>query len=377
MFSRGKEGPMEIVDNYSDEQSKKKSTFSSFFNLLDEQNDSVDNEKQYFKDIFQPQLKNPTKKNVTKDGSSEKQITGSIFDLSNVRITQTPKKTNPLEKDRNDLTNNSPHKITPSNNTISLIESSHIESISNNSDPYSLQPVPLVNTQQLSPTSIKPPSRRIGGIKKSNSKKRFILEDEHSYTEPPSSSLISSTSSKPSNNHFYYLYLYMGYLQLAFNAFLISIVVYLVVQFFLTVKRDVDIKVENQMTEILNEIAHCSKQYIENRCHPETRVPAMEKACMAWEVCMNRDPAVVGRAKVSAITFAEILNSFVEPISIKTMMFFVVMIGAVFVIGNVVLGVARSKELKYASQQNQMMSHCMTQQGAAHPMHFYNAFSAK
>jgi hypothetical protein len=34
---------------------------------------------------------------------------------------------------------------------------------------------------------------------------------------------------------------------------------------------------------------------------------------------MNRDPTVVGRARVSAETFAEIINSFIEPISYKTM----------------------------------------------------------
>ena len=66
-------------------------------------------------------------------------------------------------------------------------------------------------------------------------------------------------------------------------------------------------------------MAVCSKEYLENRCAPNTRVPAMEKACLAWEKCMNRDPTVVGRARVSAETFAEIVNSFIEPISYKTM----------------------------------------------------------
>ena len=68
-------------------------------------------------------------------------------------------------------------------------------------------------------------------------------------------------------------------------------------------------------------MAVCSKEYLENRCAPTTRVPAMEKACIAWEKCMNRDPTVVGRARVSAETFAEIINSFIEPISYKTMVF--------------------------------------------------------
>lgn len=73
------------------------------------------------------------------------------------------------------------------------------------------------------------------------------------------------------------------------------------------------------LLEILQEMAICSKEYLENRCAPNTRVPAMEKACSAWEKCMNRDPTVVGRARVSAETFAEIINSFIEPISYKTM----------------------------------------------------------
>jgi Di-sulfide bridge nucleocytoplasmic transport domain len=66
-------------------------------------------------------------------------------------------------------------------------------------------------------------------------------------------------------------------------------------------------------------MAVCTKEYLQNRCAPGTRVPAMEKACLAWEKCMNRDPSVVGRARVSAETFAEIINSFIEPISYKTM----------------------------------------------------------
>ena len=56
-----------------------------------------------------------------------------------------------------------------------------------------------------------------------------------------------------------------------------------------------------------------------NRCERESRVPAMEGVCDGWEKCMNRDPGRVGRARVSAHTFAEILNGFVEPISVKAM----------------------------------------------------------
>ena len=62
----------------------------------------------------------------------------------------------------------------------------------------------------------------------------------------------------------------------------------------------------------------CSLQYRNNLCQDNV-VPAMIQQCAKWEMCMNRDPAVVGRAKVSAELVAEVVNGFVEPISWKTL----------------------------------------------------------
>lgn len=74
----------------------------------------------------------------------------------------------------------------------------------------------------------------------------------------------------------------------------------------------------------MSEIAHCSRQYQENRCSPDQRVPAMEKVCMDWETCMYRDPSTTSRARLHAETIAEILNGFFGAISTKT---FILMIG--------------------------------------------------
>ena len=45
----------------------------------------------------------------------------------------------------------------------------------------------------------------------------------------------------------------------------------------------------------------------------------MTQQCANWETCMNRDPAIVGRARVGAELIAEVVNGFVEPISWKTL----------------------------------------------------------
>ncbi|ORX90774.1 hypothetical protein K493DRAFT_56516 [Basidiobolus meristosporus CBS 931.73] len=140
-------------------------------------------------------------------------------------------------------------------------------------------------------------------------------------------------------------YVLSGWLQLAFNLFLVAITLYIIMQLIYTVQRDVDIKVKEYSQSILQEIEQCSKNYAENRCILEDRVPAMENPCNVWEACIKRDPTVIGRAKVSAETFAEILNNFVEPISYKTMIFSTILIFGSLFLSNFAFGFLRSRTL--------------------------------
>lgn len=74
---------------------------------------------------------------------------------------------------------------------------------------------------------------------------------------------------------------------------------------------------------MMAEISLCSRQYHDNRCTPDQRVPAMEKVCMEWETCMSRDPSTTSRARLHAETIAEILNGFFGAISTKTYIFMI------------------------------------------------------
>lgn len=111
------------------------------------------------------------------------------------------------------------------------------------------------------------------------------------------------------------------YLQVFFNAVIIAGVLYMIYSFYATIQADVNRASEEAVAEILTEMAACSKNYVDNRCGADNRLPALETVCRNWELCMNRDPNAVKRARLSAHTFAEIFNSFVEPITLKTFVF--------------------------------------------------------
>lgn len=47
--------------------------------------------------------------------------------------------------------------------------------------------------------------------------------------------------------------------------------------------------------EIISENNACTKHYVDNKCEPHSRVPAMQVQCTEWEKCMQRNPTDIAR----------------------------------------------------------------------------------
>lgn len=107
------------------------------------------------------------------------------------------------------------------------------------------------------------------------------------------------------------------YIQFILNCFFAFCFMYVLYGIFATIRNDIDERAMMESSDILAEMAVCAREFKDNRCERDTRVPAMESVCNSWEKCMSRDPYLVGRSRLSAGMFAEIFNSFIEPISIK------------------------------------------------------------
>ncbi|KAI1929107.1 hypothetical protein LOZ65_001861 [Ophidiomyces ophidiicola] len=135
------------------------------------------------------------------------------------------------------------------------------------------------------------------------------------------------------------------YAQFTFNLILAFLTLYVIITFLLAIQHDVTRASEEVSADILAEMATCAKNYVENRCSGTDgkRLPALETVCDNWERCMNRDPAKVGRAKVSAQTLAEIFNGFIEPISFKTMIFFLASVTSCVAVSNLTFSFFRNK----------------------------------
>ncbi|KAH9205034.1 Di-sulfide bridge nucleocytoplasmic transport domain-containing protein [Leptodontidium sp. 2 PMI_412] len=133
------------------------------------------------------------------------------------------------------------------------------------------------------------------------------------------------------------------YVQLAVNIFIAGLTIFGVYTFWMTVRADVDKASEKERALMLNEIELCRSSFPANGCGSDLRAPALQTACENWEQCIMRDPDSIGRARVSAHTFAQIFNSFVEPISYKAMAFIMLTVTTCVLVNNLAFGMFRSR----------------------------------
>lgn len=109
------------------------------------------------------------------------------------------------------------------------------------------------------------------------------------------------------------------YVQLLMNFFLVGLLMYFCYAFWSVIKGDVDKALARAVNLAVTEMAVCGKNFKDNGCDNPSRPPALSGVCDEWHACMTSDPRLVGKANVGARTFAEIFNSFVDPISTKAM----------------------------------------------------------
>lgn len=190
---------------------------------------------------------------------------------------------------------------------------------------YSSAPPVRENYNAVLDESLEKGEEHIGTGRLARTRQAARLVDEHGdISLPPPWTSSSAPSDKIP-------YMISSYLQLAANIIAFCYVAYLVLSGVQTVRQDIKYKLSQQVANTLIEMESCKRSYIENNCSPDTIVPILEKPCAYWLKCMSQDPYNGGGRKslISAETLGMIVNSLIEPLSLK---FFLALFSIVLVI---------------------------------------------
>ena len=139
-------------------------------------------------------------------------------------------------------------------------------------------------------------------------------------------------------------YLLMSYLQMLINFIASLYGIYLVYCLFQTINTDIKSKVEQQQTNLMISIESCRRSYYQNGCDDKDNlVPLLVSKCQKFEKCMKQDPYKLSNISImSAEIIGMIINSLIEPLSLK---FYLFMLGFILIIFacNFTFGYIRAK----------------------------------
>jgi hypothetical protein len=203
-----------------------------------------------------------------------------------------------------------------------------------------------------------PASRMVSPRKRSanyNQAPPFEQQEQQAQQQPPPqkepgmiSSLFTFIGAHPTIPH-----ILSFYAQLAFNVFLLMGCAWIIWAFYSAIRGDIEHKAFEASADIMAEMAEATEHYRSNECGSDTykRFPALRNPCETWERVMAREPMKIAHAKVGASAFAEIFNSFVEPISYKAMLFTALIVFGCFGVSNFAFGVLRNKAMEQQHTQ--------------------------
>ena len=76
-----------------------------------------------------------------------------------------------------------------------------------------------------------------------------------------------------------------------------------------TIKEDVENRINIEFLEIERNNAICLKEYKENQCEPENRIPVLENFCNEKEKCFHRNAHTeIGKTRTTITVLIEIIN---------------------------------------------------------------------
>ena len=102
---------------------------------------------------------------------------------------------------------------------------------------------------------------------------------------------------------------------------------FLVVVVLRSLSADIDREVQNNMKLEESERIMCRKEYDDNLCDRENIPPALRGSCEAWKICAQTPPSGIGKSKAAARFFAQLVNEAVNPLSPKSIVTAVIIVG--------------------------------------------------
>ncbi|KAI9476212.1 MAG: Di-sulfide bridge nucleocytoplasmic transport domain-containing protein [Benjaminiella poitrasii] len=110
-----------------------------------------------------------------------------------------------------------------------------------------------------------------------------------------------------------------SYARVLFHSIGILIVLFVVIKLVQSFGFEINARYRLQLEESMEKARICHQNYVNHHCGPELKGAIWQSFCDEWDRCRNYRASMEGKTKIAAQVFGELMNGFVEPLSLKAM----------------------------------------------------------
>ncbi|EJW04496.1 hypothetical protein EDEG_01289 [Edhazardia aedis USNM 41457] len=112
----------------------------------------------------------------------------------------------------------------------------------------------------------------------------------------------------------------LHYIYVLYTTLLFCTLIYFIISGTFIIKNDIQTKINARRIQIRSLIERSKYNYNINKCHPSTRVPALQDLCETWECQMNSCINSVEILRIIGEVLGEVIDAFVSKVSFKTVL---------------------------------------------------------
>ncbi|ORX62216.1 hypothetical protein DM01DRAFT_301039 [Hesseltinella vesiculosa] len=110
-----------------------------------------------------------------------------------------------------------------------------------------------------------------------------------------------------------------NYAFMLFYVLFMALVLILLYQTFRTLQLEIQEQIQQQIQAQVHTIDACSQKYQDYNCDRSDLAPVLLSYCLGWSKCMQDDPYNVKKIDAAARVFGDLINTFCNALSFKTM----------------------------------------------------------
>ncbi|KAI8057494.1 Di-sulfide bridge nucleocytoplasmic transport domain-containing protein [Thamnidium elegans] len=127
------------------------------------------------------------------------------------------------------------------------------------------------------------------------------------------------------------------YIKLVLHATGILIILFIFYQLIRSCTQEIQDRYDSELREFEDKTRTCHYNYISNDCGPDLKGTYWQTFCDEWDRCRNLQPQFIGKSKIATQVFGELMNGFVEPLTLKAMVIICLLVFGFFIISSFVV----------------------------------------